>query len=143
VIGYVVDASVAVKWCLPAQNELFVPQAQALLDLYQTGDLQFVVPDLFWLEVANALWKAVWKGTIDAPWAEKSYAEVTRLEIPTIASLEFVPKALELAIERGRTVYASLYLALALHSRVDLITADERLANALAARFPVKWLGAF
>jgi predicted nucleic acid-binding protein len=143
VIGYVVDASVAVKWCLPAQNELFVPQAQALLDSYQTGDLQFVVPDLFWLEVANALWKAVWKGTIDAPWAEKSYDEITNLEIPTIASLEFVPKALQLAIERGRTVYDSLYLALALHSRVDLITADERLANALAARFPVKWLGAF
>ncbi len=142
-IGYVVDASVAVKWCLPAQNELFVPQAQALLDSYQTGDLQFVVPDLFWLEVANALWKAVWKGTIDAPWAEKSYDEITNLEIPTIASLEFVPKALQLAIERGRTVYDSLYLALALHSRVDLITADERLANALAARFPVKWLGAF
>jgi predicted nucleic acid-binding protein len=27
-------------------------------------------------------------------------------------------------------------------SKCDLITADERLANALAARFPVKWLGA-
>jgi hypothetical protein len=29
-----------------------------------------------------------------------------------------------------------------MQSKSDLITADERLANALAARFPVKWLGA-
>jgi predicted nucleic acid-binding protein len=142
-ISYVVDASVAIKWCLPAQNELFVAQAYGLLDSYRTGDLQFVVPDLFWLEVANALCKGVWKGTIDAPWAEKSYAEIGDLEIPTIASAEFVPKALQLALHHGRTVYESLYVALALHTRVDLITADERLANSLAARFPVKWLGAF
>jgi predicted nucleic acid-binding protein len=29
-----------------------------------------------------------------------------------------------------------------LQAKADLITADERLANAMAARFPVKWLGA-
>jgi hypothetical protein len=32
---------------------------------------------------------------------------------------------------------------LAVQSKADLVTADERLANALAAHFPVKWLGAF
>jgi len=34
-------------------------------------------------------------------------------------------------------------VALAVREKVELITADERLANALAARFPVRWLGAF
>jgi predicted nucleic acid-binding protein len=31
---------------------------------------------------------------------------------------------------------------LAIQSKSQLITADERLANALAAYLPVKWLGA-
>jgi predicted nucleic acid-binding protein len=34
-----------------------------------------------------------------------------------------------------------LYIALAVQSGTDLVTADERLANAVAARLPVKWLG--
>ena len=29
-----------------------------------------------------------------------------------------------------------------MHSDIPMITADERLANALAAYLPVKWLGA-
>jgi predicted nucleic acid-binding protein len=33
-------------------------------------------------------------------------------------------------------------VALARESSIELITADERLANALAAYLPVKWLGA-
>ncbi len=41
-----------------------------------------------------------------------------------------------------RTVYDSLYVALAVDSKAELVTVDEKLANALAARLPVKWLGA-
>jgi predicted nucleic acid-binding protein len=26
---------------------------------------------------------------------------------------------------------------------IDLLTADERLVNALGSRFPIRWLGAF
>jgi predicted nucleic acid-binding protein len=38
-------------------------------------------------------------------------------------------------------VYDSLYVALAVQAKTELITADERLANSLAAHLPVKWLG--
>jgi predicted nucleic acid-binding protein len=38
-------------------------------------------------------------------------------------------------------VYDCLYVALALRLKGQLVTADERLANALAAHLPVKWLG--
>ena len=48
-----------------------------------------------------------------------------------------------IAITFDRTVYDSLYVALAISHNTSLVTADERLANAVAARLPVKWLGAF
>lgn len=140
---WVVDASVALKWCLSAQEELLIPQAAELLDFYERGEAEFLVPDLFWPELANALWKAVWKQKIDAKWAHTAFQKVVDLEIQTISCFRYTPQALHLAIDHGRTAYDAVYVVLALHSRAYLITADELLANALAARFPVKWLGAF
>jgi predicted nucleic acid-binding protein len=139
----VVDASVAVKWCLPRDHEDLVLQAEELLMSYRGGTEKFLVPDLFWLEVANALWKAVWRQKIDAETAAKSFRVVSDLKIPTVSSVDLVPRALRLAVEHRRTVYDSVYVALALRVNANLITADERLANALAAHLPVKWLGAY
>ncbi|HKH97502.1 MAG TPA: type II toxin-antitoxin system VapC family toxin [Candidatus Sulfotelmatobacter sp.] len=139
----VVDASVAVKWCLPAQREEFVTQAEELLASCRRNEIRFLVPDLFWVELANALWKAIRRGEISPDSAASAVALVRDLGIVTAPSLDLVPEALNLAVTHGCTVYDSLYVALAMESKSELITADERLANALAARFPVKWLGAF
>jgi predicted nucleic acid-binding protein len=54
-----------------------------------------------------------------------------------------LPEAIEIAFAHDRSVYDCLYVALAIRYKIEMITADERLANALAARLPVKWLGAF
>jgi predicted nucleic acid-binding protein len=56
--------------------------------------------------------------------------------------LLLMEQALPIALNFGIALYDCLYVALALQAKADLITADERLANAMAARFPVKWLGA-
>ncbi len=139
----VVDASVAVKWCLPSVREELVAEAEELLASSRRDEIRFLVPDLFWVELANALWKAVRRGEFSADNAASAISFVRDLDIATLASVDLVPQALDLAVTYGRTVYDSLYLALAMQSETNLITADERLANALAARLPVKWLGAF
>ena len=139
----VVDASVAVKWCLPSSKEELVPEAEELLASSRRDEIRFLVPDLFWVELANALWKAVRRGEISSDNAAAAISFVRDLGITTAPSLEIVPQALNLAVRYGRTVYDSLYVALAVQSKSEMITADERLANALAARFPVKWPGAF
>src|ERR1017187_6938632 len=138
----VVDASVAVKWCLPARDESLVSEAGKLLSSYRTRAEEFFVPDLFLLGVAKALLEAVWKQKIDSETAARSFRAVSDLKIPTISSVDLVPQALQLAVTHRRTVYDSVYVALALRVKANLITADERLANALAAHLPVKWLGA-
>jgi predicted nucleic acid-binding protein len=139
----VVDASVAVKWCLPSRREELVAEAEELLASSRRDEVRFLVPDLFWVELANALWKAVRRAEMSSDNAASAMSFMRDLGIATLPSLDLVPQALDLAISHSRTVYDSLYVALAIQSDSELITADERLANALAARLPVKWLGAF
>lgn len=138
----VVDASVAVKWCLPSVREELVAEAEELLESSRRDELRFLVPDLFWIEVANVLWKAVRRNEISSNNAAAAMSFLRDLGISTLPSIDVLPQALDLAITHGRAVDDSLYVALAMQCNSRLITADERLAHALAARFPVKWLGA-
>ena len=57
--SFVLDASVAAKWMLPAKDELLRPEAYRLLDAYGAGEVSLVVPDVFWAECGNIVWKAV------------------------------------------------------------------------------------
>jgi predicted nucleic acid-binding protein len=49
--------------------------------------------------------------------------------------------ALTIAFAANRSVYDALYVAVAVESGRSLVTADERLVQGAAARFPVQWLG--
>jgi predicted nucleic acid-binding protein len=141
--AYVLDASVAVKWMLPARNEQLRPEAYQLLDAYGAGEVELAVPDVFWAECGNVMWKAVRQKRLDRGDAEIAITSMIARRITTVPSATLLPTAIAIAFDFGRAVYDCLYVALAVTSKTQLITADERLANALAARFPVKWLGAF
>lgn len=138
----VLDASVAVKWVLPNPETLTAESLQ-LLKSYADGKINFIVPDLFWAEVANVLWKGVRQRRWSKAVAENAAAELRDRNFFTISSHTLLPEALKIALAYDRSVYDSLYVALAIQFRTELVTADERLANALAARLPVKWLGAY
>jgi len=138
----VVDASVAVKWYLPELEEDLAAQAVALLDRYERKEMSFVVPDLFYTEIANAIWKAVRVGRVARAFGDRALVLLTQREFPTVPSLKLLDTAFPIAMNHGRTVYDSLYVALAVQTKTQLITADERLANSLSAHFPVRWLGA-
>jgi predicted nucleic acid-binding protein len=113
-----------------------------LLGRYVKGEIRFVVPDLFWAELANLLWKAVRQGRSVKSAAETALRTLGENRLPTVPSLVLLDLAFDIASGFDRTVYDSLYLALALQFRAQFVTADEKLANAVAAQLPVKWLGA-
>ena len=138
----VLDASVAVKWFLPEKVETLATEALSLLDRCGKNEIQIIVPDLFWVEFASVLWKAIRRGNFPKDSADAALASLKRFDFPTVPSLKLLDSAFEIATTYGRTVYDSLYVALAVQTKSQLITADERLANSLAAHFPVKWLGA-
>jgi len=140
--SFVLDASVAAKWMLPAKGELLRPEAFRLLDAYEAGDVNLIVPDIFWAECGNILWKAVRQRRLEQSAAELAMQTLMQRDLPTSPSKMLLQQAVMMAFDFGRSVYDCLYVTLAARSKKQLITADERLANALAARFPVKWLGA-
>jgi predicted nucleic acid-binding protein len=138
----VIDASVAIKWATPLAREPFTDESVRLLKWYVDGEVDFIVPDVFWAEVGNVLWKGTRQNRWRQDEAESVAADMRARDFTTVSSLVLLPEAMKIAFAHDRAVYDCLYVALAVQSKTELITADERLANALAARFPVKWLGA-
>ena len=73
--------------------------------------------------------------------ADEAIRSFSDLNIPTTSSVRLLPHAFAIAASLERSVYDSIYVALAVVTNRLLVTADERLANSLAAHFPIRWLG--
>lgn len=139
----IIDASVAAKWLLPAAGEPFAEEALALLEDHAEGRLRMVVPDLFWAELGSILWKAIRGRRLIGSSAIEGLQLTIGRNFPTLSSRLLLEDAFVIANTFDQTVYDALYVAAAVHSRCDLITADDRLATALAAHLPVKSLASF
>jgi predicted nucleic acid-binding protein len=122
----VVDASVVVKWFIP---EIHSTPAARLLD----SDVVLYVPDLISPEFGNILWKKVRRNEIGREDAEEILRAFSRLPFEIRPSAALLPAAFELAVTFDRTVYDSLYLALAVAEDCAFITADAKFHATLAA----------
>jgi predicted nucleic acid-binding protein len=139
----VLDASVALKWAIPSAQETLTSESLQLLQRYVAGEINFIVPDVFWVEIGNVMWKGVRQRRWPQTAAENAASAIRERDFFTVSSLVLLPEALRIAFVHDRSVYDCLYIALAIQFKIEMVTADERLANATAARLPVKWLGAF
>jgi predicted nucleic acid-binding protein len=139
---YVLDASVAAKWMLPAGGEDLHEEAVEWLERLLGNQISLVVPDLFWIETSNLIWRAVRIARITKQEGVRALSDLRDRGLETVSSLALLSSALEIAFSYNRSVYDSVYVALAKDRDTLLITADEKLANAVAAHLPVKWLGA-
>jgi predicted nucleic acid-binding protein len=137
---YVLDASVAAKWFLPAGGETLSEEAFRLLRLYAKAQAELLVPDLFFPEFANIFWKAERSKRCAAGVADSAIREVIGRGFPTFPSSGLIHPALEIARAYQRPVYDCIYIALAAQTNSELVTADEKLANSMAG-MPVVWLG--
>lgn len=139
----VLDASVAAKWMLPRANEDLVDQAEALLAKHTIGDIEFVVPDLFWIECGNLLWRAIRRKRCSQAFAERGLKKLQELRLITVSSTDLITRAFSIATTCHSTVYDSVYVVLAMSSGMDLVTADDKLVKTVGSRFPVRWLGSY
>jgi predicted nucleic acid-binding protein len=139
--AYVLDASVAAKWVLPAKQEPLAKEAIHLLDRFAAGEINFSVPDVFWPETGNLLWKSVRAGRVSEQSALDGMNWLLDLGMTTSPARFLMADAVTIAVTLNRSVYDAVYMALAVVSGRHLLTADERLVNAAGSRFPIRWLG--
>jgi predicted nucleic acid-binding protein len=134
---WTVDASVAIKWFV---SEEFSDEAAAWLedgpDLY--------VPELFFAEVPNVLWKKVTRGQVDEEDARIAHRSLRDIAFHGVSNQSVAEAAFDLALTLGRSAYDCFYLAVARAFEAPLVTADRRLAVAVrstefASR--VRWVG--
>ena len=124
--GYVVDASIAVKWVV---TEQYSDEAASLLE----SDQRIVAPDLLFAEAANALWALARRGDIKINDVADALAVLIDAQIDTPYSMrQLTAAAARLAIDIDHPVYDCFYLALAVREQCPVITADNRFHNKVA-----------
>lgn len=136
----VVDASVGIKLFLV---EDLSERADALFDhLTDAPPARFYVPDLFFVECTNVLWKYVRRFDYPAGVAEQDVADLVRLPLHVVSTAGLARAALAMAVEHGSTAYDAAYVALARHLSLPLVTADEALVRCFPeADADVRFLG--
>jgi predicted nucleic acid-binding protein len=121
---YVVDANVVAKWFVP---ESLSEEAVALLDERH----ELASPDLLWPELGSVLWKKARAGQLTGRETTRILRALDQFPVTVFPSRLVLEGALEIALGTGRSVYDSVYVALAVALECQLVTADERLVNAL------------
>jgi predicted nucleic acid-binding protein len=121
---FVVDASVVVKWFVP---EIHSDAARRLLVLPH----EYVAPDLLFAETANTIWKKIRRRELTAEEGHQLVADIGRISVETVSCRALAEDAHALANATGRTVYDSMYVALAVRLNTRSVTADDRLEAAL------------
>ncbi len=136
----VVDASVAIKLFL------IEPLSDRAGDLFAcltaTPPATFFVPDLFFIECTNILWKYVRQFGYPPDAAQQDVADLIRLPVQSISTADLAEAALALAVLHQISAYDASYVALAQRLSLPLVTADEALVRHLEkAGLDVRWLG--
>jgi predicted nucleic acid-binding protein len=129
-VDCVVDASVGIKLLLA---EPLSDRADRLFGhLYDAIPARFYVPDLFFVECTNVLWKYVRRFGYPSDAARQDVADLVRLPLQVASTAALAEAALSLAIAHEIAAYDAAYVALSQRLSLPLVTADERLSRRLA-----------
>ncbi len=137
---YVIDASVGIK--LFIEEELADTAATLFGGLAAEPPTRLYVPDLFYIECANMLWKHVQRFEYPQDKARRDIHELVQLALESTNTELLAADALAISLEYKVTAYDSAYIALAKRLAVPLVTADEKLLKRMeSSDHELIWLG--
>jgi predicted nucleic acid-binding protein len=136
----VLDASVVLKWYLADEDH--GQAALDLLDRYLSDNLTIIAPSLLEYEVTNGLVVAQRRGRLREELIISALEGFLNLGIETVRISDLYSRVLHFCRIYNRSAYDASYLALAEAEKIEFITADETLYNAVKKDLKwVKWLG--
>ena len=137
--AYVIDASVGIKRFL---RETQSTEVKALFDRLVRDECVFVVPDLFYVECANVLWKKVVREKHPIDKAIADMKDLRVLALTSVPTRDLAERALGISCAYGISAYDACYVALSEQEHVPLLTADAKLASILrGSAFDIMVLG--
>jgi len=124
----VLDASMALAWLFPRQNPAEAALAEQALD--ELDHEEFVVPAIWYGEVANAILRGERKGLVTPAQTAAFLAELDFADIEADSPKLRHSVVLALARMHGLTIYDATYLELTMRRDATLTTFDRQLSAA-------------
>ena len=129
---YVLDASVCLCWVIARPLSL---KALQLRDDFQKAIHELIAPSHFPGEIASALTKAERQKLIPVGDARRLIQDILNTPPVLYAVDTLFYRAVEISSQTRAGFYDCLYVALAEQENCELVTADDKLINALQGRF--------
>lgn len=126
----VIDANIGIKQFIPDPLSAKVDELLLHLENPQT---ELFVPDLFYVELTNALWKYVRAGQYPVDQIQTALATLKMLPLQSVATKDLVTDAIQISLQYGVSVYDGCYVALSQRVSAPLLTLDARLVKATTA----------
>ncbi|MBG1270660.1 type II toxin-antitoxin system VapC family toxin [Nostoc sp. WHI] len=126
----VVDTSVCIKYFIADPLSAKVKQLFGHLANPQT---EIFVPDLFYIECANAFWKYVRARMYTLAEVQKDLATLKSFPLRVVSTADLMADAVSIGLNYGISAYDASYVALSQQVGATLLTLDGKLVRAIAA----------
>ena len=132
----VIDTNICIKQFI---SDPLTPKINQLFDRLDDPEVEFFVPDLFYIECANFLWKYVRSNLYTAEQVQADLSDLKALGFQVTSTKELMSEAVKIGLDYGITAYDGCYVALSEQVMAPLLTLDERLVNSLRdSKFDVR-----
>src|SRR5690606_15946010 len=114
-VNLVVDASVAVKWVVPEEQEA---AAEALL----FSGAQWIAPEFLLVEVGNVLRTKMRNQQLELSQSRTGLDFIAATVVRFVSDGDLARRAFEIAVDMNHSIYDCLYLACAEREKVQMVT---------------------
>ncbi|MEH2063471.1 MAG: type II toxin-antitoxin system VapC family toxin [Nostoc sp.] len=124
----VLDTSVCIKYFIA---DPLTAKVNQLFDHFANPQTEIFVPDLFYIECANALLKYVRARMYTAAEVQIDLATLKAFPLRVISTADLMADAVTISLSYGTSAYDASYVALSQQVGATLLTLDGKLVKAL------------